>query len=60
MYNKAKINKRGYCENCAYYKGTECKALKKWFSDEKKCFGCTFFKTVKQVQEEKKIYPYIS
>ena len=54
MYEKAIIDRAGFCVNCAYNKGSACKALTGWFNHDKPCVGCTFFKTRAQVDDEKK------
>lgn len=59
MYEKAIIDRAGFCVNCAYNKGSACKALTGWFNHDKPCVGCTFFKTRAQVDDEKKKYPAV-
>lgn len=45
----------GYVEDqCAFFSGDKCTILKTFYAGKDCCVGCTFFKTKKQAEEDKR------
>lgn len=53
-----KLDTQGKAVDCYFNKGTKCLILKDWYRrNNTPCFGCPFFKTRQQFEDEIKKYP---